>query len=118
MDTITLTGIRAWGHHGVLPHERERGQEFVVDVVMEVDLAPAVVSDDLDDTVDYGAVAQQVHDVVAGEPVQLLESLAAHIVAAVLTDDRVDRTTVTVHKPSAPFPVPTTEAAVTITRSR
>lgn len=117
-DTITLTGIRAWGHHGVLPHERELGQVFVVDVVMEVDLGPAGASDDLADTVDYGAMAQQVHDVVAGQTVQLLEALAARVASTVLADDRVTSTTITIHKPSAPFPVPTAEASVTITRSR
>ncbi len=118
MDTIHLTGIRTWGHHGVLAHEGELGQEFVVDVVVEADLAAAGRSDDLADTVDYGALAQQVADVVSGSPMRLIEALAARIAEVVLADDRVQRTTVTVHKPSAPFPVPVAEAAVTITRTR
>lgn len=43
-DLIRLTGVRARGHHGVLEHERRDGQDFVVDVAMELDLAPAATS--------------------------------------------------------------------------
>lgn len=115
-DTIEVRGIRAWGHHGVLAHERELGQEFVVDVVAVVDLRAAGATDDLADTVDYGAVAERVVAVVGGPPVQLIERLAADVAAAVLSGGPVERVTVTVRKPSAPFTVPVDEAAVTITR--
>jgi dihydroneopterin aldolase len=50
-DRITLTGLRARGRHGVYDFERERGQDFVVDVVLELDLGPAARSDDMADTV-------------------------------------------------------------------
>jgi dihydroneopterin aldolase len=118
MDWITITGIRTWGHHGVLDHERELGQEFVVDVGVGVDLSAAGASDDLADTVDYGVLAGQVDAIVGGEPWQLVEALAARIADHVLGDERVREVTVTVHKPSAPLPVPADEVAVTITRSR
>jgi len=118
VDRIEVTGIRAWGHHGVLPHETELGQEFVVDLAIEADLAPAGASDDLDDTIDYGALSQQVADVVAGAPMQLIEAVAARIADVVLAHPLALGVTVTVHKPSAPFPVPVGEAAVTITRRR
>lgn len=117
-DRIELTGIRAWGHHGVLDHERRLGQEFVVDLSLAVDLTTAAASDDLADTVDYGVLAQRTADVVAGDPCHLLEALADRIAAMALGDHRVEAVTVTVHKPSAPFPVPVAEAAVTMTRAR
>ncbi len=116
MDRMTVSGIRAWGHHGVLPHERELGQEFLVDLDVEVDLATAAASDDLADTVDYGRLAQQAHDVVTGEPVQLIEALATRIAEVVLRHHRVTRVTVTVRKPSAPVTVPLSAVAVSITR--
>ena len=58
MDQIRLTGIRATGKHGVLDFEHERAQTFVVDATLFLDLAAAGRSDDLNDTVDYGAVAE------------------------------------------------------------
>lgn len=116
-DLIVVRGVRAWGHHGVLAHERELGQEFVVDVAMEVDLRRAGTTDDLDDTVDYGGVAARVAAIVAGEPVQLIERLAQVVASDVLADERVARVTVTVTKPAAPFTVPVDDVAVTITRA-
>ena len=58
MDQIRLTGVRAVGKHGVLDFEHERAQTFVVDATLFLDLAPAGHSDDLHDTVDYGAIAK------------------------------------------------------------
>jgi dihydroneopterin aldolase len=116
MDRIEVTGIRAWGHHGVLPHEAELGQEFVVDLVVEVDLARAGSSDDLEDTIDYGELSRRVVDLVVGPRFQLIEALAARIADGVLAHPLAHAVTVTVRKPSAPFPVPVAEAAVTIER--
>lgn len=118
MDSIHIAGIEVWAHHGVLPHETEIGQRFVVDVGLEVDLAAAASSDHLADTVDYGALAQQVHDVVAGGPHQLIEAVAGRVLDVCLTDPKVTAATVTVHKPYAPLPVTAREVAVTLRRSR
>lgn len=118
MDHMTVRGIRAWGHHGVLAHERELGQEFLVDLDVVVDLGPAGASDALSDTVDYGRLAHQVYEVVSGEPVQLIEALASRIAEVVLRHRAVEQVTVTVRKPAAPVTVPVAEVAVTITRPR
>lgn len=117
-DTVALTGLRARGFHGVYPSERDQGQEFVVDVVLELDLVPAAASDDLSDTVDYGELAQRLVAVVAGPPVRLIETLAARLVAICLADPRVASATVTVHKPQAPIGYPGTDVAVTLRRTR
>jgi 7,8-dihydroneopterin aldolase/epimerase/oxygenase len=118
VDRITLTGIEVFAHHGVLAHEREFGQPFVVYLVLEVDLAPAAASDLLSDTIDYGSLAGDVADLVAGEPVDLLESLAGRIADRCLVDHRVDTVEVTVRKPAAPLPVLARDVAVTLRRSR
>lgn len=117
-DRITLTGLRGQGHHGVYAEERRQGQEFVVDVVMSIDLAAASTSDDVADTVHYGEVAEDVVAEIEGEPVDLIETLAARIARVVLARPLVDAVTVTVHKPSAPIAVPFADVAVTIERSR
>jgi 7,8-dihydroneopterin aldolase/epimerase/oxygenase len=117
-DAITLTGLRALGFHGVYPDEKRDGQEFVVDVTMRLDLRPAGASDDVADTVHYGEVAEEVVAVVAGDPVDLIETLAARIADTVLRRPLVAEVFVTVHKPAAPITVPFTDVSVTITRTR
>ena len=117
-DRIELTGLRVHGKHGVFEHERRDGQEFVVDVVLEMDTRAAAASDDLEDTVDYGTLAHTLAAVVGGEPVDLLETLAQRLAVACLADDRVQACTVTVHKPHAPIPLQFDDVAVTIRRER
>ncbi len=117
-DRIVLTGLRVHGHHGVLPAERELGQEFVVDAVLWVDTRQAAANDDLTATVDYAALAQMLAGIIAGEPVDLIETLAHRLAVACLGDGRVARAQVTVHKPAAPIPLPFTDVAVSVTRDR
>jgi dihydroneopterin aldolase len=118
IDQITLTGLTVVGHHGVYDHERRDGQEFVVDLVLDLDTTPAAASDDVADTVHYGELAEQVAAVVAGEPVNLLETLAARIAGVVLEHPLVYAVQVSVHKPQAPIPVAFGDVAVTIRRER
>ncbi|WP_309070108.1 dihydroneopterin aldolase [Arthrobacter sp.] len=117
-DTITLTGITAVGHHGVFEHERRDGQPFVVDVVLHLDLRPAGQSDDLTKTAHYGELAEQIVELITGEPLDLIESLAERIASSVLATFAVEAVEVTVHKPKAPIEVPFGDVAVSIYRER
>lgn len=117
-DRIELRGIRAFGHHGVLPHEQELGQTFIVDVALELDLAPAGASDDLTDTVDYGALSGDLAAVVTDERYDLIERLATRLAEVCLARASVTAATVTVHKPHAPVPVTLADVAVTVRRTR
>ena len=116
-DRIVVTGIRGHGRHGVFDHERRDGQEFAVDVELEVGTTAAARSDDLADTVDYGQVAIAVHALIVGEPVDLVETLAERIADACLAFGGVHAVTVTVHKPSAPIPVPFDDVQLRIRRT-
>jgi dihydroneopterin aldolase len=118
VDRVALRGLKARGHHGVFPKEREKGQTFVVDLVLGLDTAPAAASDDLTKTVHYGVVAEEVVDVVRGEPVDLIETLAQRIADQVLKHDLVEEVEVTVHKPDAPISVPFDDVTISITRRR
>ncbi|GAA1754082.1 dihydroneopterin aldolase [Luedemannella helvata] len=117
-DVITLTGLTARGRHGVYEFEREQGQDFVVDVVLALDLAPAATSDDVADTVHYGELADRLVEIIEGDPVNLIETLAGRLADACLADPRVGTATVTVHKPQAPIAHAFTDVAVTLTRGR
>ncbi len=116
-DRIVLEGVRALGHHGVLADERRDGQVFVVDVVLELDLAHAGRSDDLAATVDYADVAGAVVARVAGPPVDLIERLAELIADDVLEHERVDAVEVVVHKPDAPVGHPFADVRVHVRRA-
>ena len=117
-DEITLTGVRAYGHHGVFAEERRDGQEFVVDTTLYVQTAPAVASDDVADTVHYGEVAERIVELVGSDPLNLIEGVAARIADDLLTRDGVHRVAVTVHKPHAPITVPFSDVSVTVRRDR
>jgi dihydroneopterin aldolase len=117
-DRISLHGLRVRGYHGVFDFERRDGQDFVVDVELELDLTTAAASDDVTDTVHYGELAGRLAEVVAGEPVNLIETLAERLAAVCLADALVAATTVTVHKPQAPIPHEFADVAVTIRRAR
>lgn len=119
MATISLTGLRARGYHGVLPAERSAGQVFLIDLTLDVDITQAAASDDVEHTVNYATVAAVVEALVTGEPVQLIETLAVGIADAVLGQfQRVNAVTVTVNKPQAPIPADFQNVAVTYALAR
>jgi dihydroneopterin aldolase len=118
LDEIVLTGLTVFGRHGVYAHEREEGQDFTIDLRLRLSLEQAAASDDVTDTVHYGELAEKVAAVVAGDPMNLIETLAERIAAAALEDERVQNVTVTVHKPHAPIPLNFADVAVTVNRSR
>jgi dihydroneopterin aldolase len=117
-DRISLTGITAFGHHGVFSSERQHGQRFVVDVTCTLDLSGAASSDDLGQTIDYGALARSIAADIERDPLNLIEALADRIALTCLRYDAIQCVEVTVHKPQAPMPVDVADVAVTLTRSR
>jgi dihydroneopterin aldolase len=117
-DRIAVRGLTGHGFHGVYPAEREHGQTFRVDAVLELDTAPAAATDDLARTVNYAELAQALHAVLVGEPVDLLETLAQRLADLCLADRLVDAVEITVHKPDADLGVPADDVTVTIRRSR
>lgn len=118
LDEIVLTGLTVFGHHGVFDFERRDGQEFTIDLRLMLPLSRPAASDDVLDTVHYGELADKVAAIVAGEPVNLIEKLAARIADAVLADERVQLVTVTVHKPHAPIQQTFADVAVVVHRRR
>lgn len=118
VDEIQLEGLSVFGRHGVFDHERENGQQFVIDLRLHLPLQDAAASDDVADTVHYGELADRVAAIVAGEPVNLIETLAERIAQAVLDDERVLFVAVTVHKPQAPIDQSFADVSVTVHRGQ
>lgn len=117
-DRITVTGLRVFGYHGVFEQEKRDGQDFVVDITLWLDLGKAAATDDLKETVHYGELAQRAADIVGGPSCDLIETVAGRIADAVMEDERLHATEVTIHKPNAPIPLSFDDVTVTIRRSR
>lgn len=98
MITIELHGLRLFGRHGVYPEEREKGQDFIFDV--ELDVGDRGVSDLLEDAVDYDAVARAVRDVSDAQAYNLLEALAAAVADELLRRFSAEHVSVRVTKPT------------------
>ncbi|MEY3020420.1 MAG: putative dihydroneopterin aldolase [Actinomycetota bacterium] len=117
-DRISLLGIETFAHHGVLPHERALGQRFVIDAVLDLDHSRAAETDELADTIDYGALVVDLKAIAEGTQVQLLERLCELLAARCLEDRRVESVEITIHKPMAPVPLFVRDVAVSVVRRR
>ena len=116
-DRIELRALRVLARCGVLPEEIERAQPLEIDLVIEADLTAAGASDELDDTIDYGAVVDAVVAATDGHT-KLLERLAAKVADAVLAEPRVVAAEVSVRKLRPPVPHDLGTAGVSVRRTR
>lgn len=112
-DVIRITGLTLHGYHGVFDDEKRDGQTFVVDLAIEVDGQRAGRTDTLDHTVNYSSVVDSVAGVVAGDSVDLIETLAYQVGDVVVAFEGVVAVDVTVHKPDAPVAHPVTDISFT-----
>lgn len=117
-DVIELRGLRVVALCGALPEERVRRQPFEIDLDVETDLAPAGASDELGDTIDYGALCAAVEQVVAGNQYTLLERMAQRVAEVVLTEPKALAVTVTVRKVRPPVPQDLGTSGVRVHRRR
>ena len=102
-DRIGLEGMRFYGFHGVNPEERVLGQEYLVDLIVEMDLSRAGRTDRLEDTISYAHIYRAVRDVMEGEPRNLLEAAAQSVADRILSEFPVDSVSIRVKKPHPPI---------------
>jgi dihydroneopterin aldolase len=118
-DTIFVTGVLIHAHHGVMEHEAKVGQRFVIDLELTVDLASAVRSDKLADTVSYSAIVDTATEVFTKRNYRLIEAAGGAVADAILEKfPKVETVRITVRKPHAPIAAIFGDAGVTITRRR
>lgn len=113
--TIQLKGMRFYAYHGVLPQEKEKGQDFLVDAAMVL-MEGAAAVDDLASTVDYAEVYAAVREMVVSRRFELVETLADHIAGSLLEKFPCRRVTVAVKKPRVPLEGPLEWAGAEVTR--
>jgi 7,8-dihydroneopterin aldolase/epimerase/oxygenase len=102
---IEIRGLRIFGHHGVMEHERKNGQYFVVDAKIWIDSERAAATDDISNTVSYAEIAQLISKNVGKNPVNLLETLSQRLADEVLfaASPWATKVKITVSKPDAPI---------------
>jgi 7,8-dihydroneopterin aldolase/epimerase/oxygenase len=118
-DTIFITGVVIHARHGVMEHETEVGQRFVIDLELSADLSEAAQTDHLSDTVSYASVVSTATAAFKNTNYKLLERAAGAVAEAILaTFARIDAVKVTVHKPHAPIAAIFEDVGVVLTRKR
>jgi 7,8-dihydroneopterin aldolase/epimerase/oxygenase len=118
-DQITITGIHGYGHHGLFENERSNGQDFYVDLILNLDLSQAAQSDAIEDTVNYAEITELTHREITTDPVNLIEKLAYRIAERILSSHpKVKAITVTVHKPQAPVGLKVQDISVVVNKTR
>lgn len=118
-DSIEIKGLFGFGYHGLFDDERENGQGFLVDLILNMDLLKVSQSDLIDDTINYSTVCDLVLGQIVGPPVTLIERLAGQIAELILRDyPKVESVRVTVHKPDAPVAAKVQDISVSIERTR
>lgn len=118
-DQITITGIHGYGHHGLFENERSNGQDFYVDLILNLDLSQAAQSDAIEDTVNYAEITELTHQEITTDPVNLIEKLAYRIAERILSSHpKIKAITVTVHKPQAPVGLKVQDISVVVNKTR
>jgi dihydroneopterin aldolase len=118
-DTIFIRGLVIHARHGVMEHETEVGQRFVIDLELSINLADSSRTDRLADTVSYSDVVTTATDAFRDANYKLLERAAGTVAEALLaTFERISAVKVTVHKPHAPIAAIFDDVGVVLTRHR
>jgi dihydroneopterin aldolase len=118
-DSIFIKGILIHARHGVMEHESEVGQRFVIDLELDIDLSDSSRTDRLSDTVSYSNVVTTATSAFKNTNYYLLERAAGAVADAILAAfPRIRAVKVTVHKPHAPIAAIFEDVGVVLTRTR
>jgi dihydroneopterin aldolase len=118
-DIIFIKGVLIHARHGLMEHESEVGQRFVIDLELDTDLSESSHTDKLSDTVSYSNVVATATSAFKDTNYKLLERSAGAVADAILSAfPRVLAVKVTVHKPHAPIAAIFEDVGVVLTRTR
>jgi dihydroneopterin aldolase len=101
MDKLQITGLRVSAVIGVRAWERQLRQPLLIDLCLAIDATAAAATDQIDDALDYGAVARRVTELTETGNFRLIETLAEAIASTLLDEFAPASVTIRVHKPGA-----------------
>lgn len=116
--SVDITGLSVYTHHGVTAAEQEVGQRLLIDISFELDNCDATVTDELEDTVDYGAVCEQVWLAAQKQSYKTLERLCSAIADHLMDHFNVDSVMIRATKPEPPIPLPVGDVSVEVWKER
>jgi dihydroneopterin aldolase len=114
--TVEIVGLSLYTHHGVTAAEREIGQRLVLDVRFDIGEPDALVTDRVEDTVDYGEVCQVIALIAQQRSYKTLERLCAVVADRLASQFGAESVTVKAAKPEPPIPLPVQEVSVEVWR--
>jgi dihydroneopterin aldolase len=114
--TVEVVGLSLYTHHGVTAAEREVGQRLVLDVRFDVGEPDALITDRVEDTVDYAEVCQVIALIAQQRSYKTLERLCAVIAERLASQFGAEMVTVKASKPEPPLPLPVEEVSVEVWR--
>lgn len=119
MDKIIIKGLKVFAYHGVNPEEKRDGQEFELDITLDLPLERAGSTDDLNDTVSYAKAAKTALRVMTEASYDLLEKAAQRVAEQLLSEyHKVEQVEILLKKPHAPVHAEFDYMAVRLTRKR
>jgi dihydroneopterin aldolase len=116
--TIEISGLSLYTHHGVEEAERQVGQRLIFDLSFEVTDCAALVTDQVEDTVDYADVCQQVAFTAQERSYKTLERLCSAVADRMIERYGADAVSVRAAKPEPPIALPVDEVAVEVWKER
>jgi dihydroneopterin aldolase len=115
---IELRGLSIYTHHGVSEAEQEIGQRLEFDISFDVPDCDAVLTDRLEDTIDYGRVCDIVALAATERSYRTLERLAQVVGERLMEQYGSETVRVRAAKPEPPLPLAIQEVAVEVTQER
>ncbi|MBO5424971.1 MAG: 2-amino-4-hydroxy-6-hydroxymethyldihydropteridine diphosphokinase [Lachnospiraceae bacterium] len=119
MDKIVIKDLEIFAYHGVLPEEKVKGQTFVLTAELFCDLREAGLTDNLDKTVNYAQVCEDIYKVMTGDKFDLIEAVAENVADTILLKyELIKKVRIIVSKPEAPIDMDFDTVCVDITRKK
>jgi dihydroneopterin aldolase len=114
--TVEISGLSLYTHHGVSDEEQKLGQRILIDVRFDIGEPDALITDRIEDTVDYAEVCQQIALIAQTRSYRTLERLCSVIADRLASQFGAESVTVKVSKPEPPIPLPVEEVSVEVWR--
>jgi len=114
--TVEIVGLSLYTHHGVTEEEKKLGQRLLIDARFDIGEPDALITDRIEDTVDYGEVCQQIALMAQTRSYNTLERLCSVIADRLATQFGAESVTVKASKPEPPIPLPVEEVSVEVWR--
>ena len=119
MDQLRIKDLEVYAYHGVFAAEKELGQRFVLDLILDYDMTRAAKTGDLTASIHYGELAQELVKWCQESKEDLIETLAYQLIGKIFQSyDLVEKVSLEVKKPWAPVPLPLDTCSVKLVRQK